>query len=299
MNIDDENISDSPDNDHLPSGDDTASGSTNERPLGYWLRVVDGLLTAEFATALQAEGLDRRDWMLLNVVSGDVDAPGLSERLARKGKRLRGLEDRGWIEQSGDGTWALTDTGRAERARIGEIVDGIRARVVDAVGAEAYATTMSSLEAIARELGWDDTDPTQGFRGFRGFGGPRPFRPEIRFGFGPNRHHGFEPGRPGHPGRPGTWDSAGYEADAHDGCRDQGWRGVAESAGRHSGFGPHGHGGHGHHRHGDHGGHHRHGGHRGDGPHGQSRGRGEHRAQDAYERGFDAGFARGREAGAA
>ena len=62
---------------------DTGSGPADRRPIGYWLRVVDGLLTHEFAVALEAEGLSRRDWMLLNVLSGDVDAPGLSERLAR------------------------------------------------------------------------------------------------------------------------------------------------------------------------------------------------------------------------
>jgi hypothetical protein len=282
MNIDDENIPDDTADD-ITDGSGTEPSPTRQRPLGYWLRVVDGLLTTEFAIALEAEGLARRDWMLLNVVSGDVDAPGLRERLARKGKRLRALEERGWVEQRGDGTWTLTDTGRTEKERIGEIVDGIRDRVVGAVGAEAYATTMSSLEAIARELGWDETDPTKGRRGFRGFGGPRPFRPEIRFGFGPNRHHGFEPGRPGHPGRPGTWDAAGHDHHADDeGCRHHGWRGVAD-AGRHAGFGPSGHRGHGGHGRGGHGHH----------------GGGERGAQDAYERGFDAGFARGREAGAA
>ena len=276
-----EDISDN-DNDN-----DSGSGPTDRRPLGYWLRVVDGLLTHEFAVALEAEGLTRRDWMLLNVLSGDVDAPGLNERLARKGKRLRSLEDRGWAEQRGDGTWVLTDLGRSEKERIGEIVDGIRSRVVDAVGDEAFATTMASLEAIARELGWDESDAgRRGFPhgpGFGGFGRPRPFRPEIRFGWGPNRHHGFEPGRPGHPGRPGTWDEAPHDA-YDDGCRGHGPSHHAHAHhGEHHGRPHHGHrGGHGH------------------GGHGHGHGHGGHgRAQDAYERGFDAGFTRGRESGAA
>jgi hypothetical protein len=184
---------------------DTGNRPQDHRPLGYWLRVVEGLLTREFAVALQGEGLDRRDWMLLNALAGDVDAPGLSERLARKGKRLRSLEHREWVEQSGDGSWTLTDLGRAEKERIGEIVDGIRSRLVDAVGDEAFATTMASLETIARELGWDENDV-----GCLGHGG-----------------HGH-----GHPGH------------------------------KHSG-------------------------------------RGRHRAQAAYERGFEAGFARGQSVGAA
>lgn len=255
-------------NDHLP---------TDKRPLGYWLRAVDALLTREFAQALEAEGISRRDWMLLNVLSGDVDAPGLSERLARKGKRLRSLEERGWVEETGDGTWTLTEAGRAEKERVGGIVDGIRSRLVDAVGAEAFADTMSSLEAMARELGWDENEGFghgpgfghgfgpgpgfgHGFPGGPGFG--RPFNPEIRFGWGPNRHRGFAPGRPGQPAERGDEPFSGH---AHgDGCH---------------GHGPHGGHGFPHHRHGH--------------------GHGERDAQGAYERGFDAGFARGRESGAA
>ena len=280
------------------------------RPMGSWLRIVDGLLTREFAAALDGEDLDRRDWMLLNAVSGDVHAPGLDERLARNGKRLRALEARGWIEQGGDGTWALSDLGREEKERIGEVVDGIRSRVVNAVGDEAFATTLASLEAIARELGWDDGDiDRHGFPagpGFGGFGRPRPFRPEIRFGWGPNRHRGFEPGRPGHPGHPGTSNSTRHDA-YDDGCRSHGWHGHhdgAHSAHEHHGHHDYGHGArwgledHGNHGHGHaHHGHAHHGhAHHGHAHHGHSRGR---RAQQAYERGFDAGFARGQESGAA
>ncbi|MFD4958130.1 MarR family winged helix-turn-helix transcriptional regulator [Microbacterium sp. NPDC058389] len=263
------------------------------RPLGYWLRAVDGLLTRAFAEALDAEGVSRRDWMLLNVVSGDVDAPGLAERLARKGKRLRSLQDRGWVLEKGDGTWELTDLGRAEKERIGAIVDGIRSRVTGAVGDDAYTQLTTSLEAIARELGWDETTaaergfgrpgfgrpgfgrPPFGVPGFGpdfgpgfGFGGrPRPFEPEIRDGFGPNRHRGFGPGRPGRPAERGDEQMRGRGHGPQPGCDE----------GR-----DHPHGGHGHHDHPHYGGHGR----------GQGGGR---RAQEAYERGFDAGFARGRE----
>ncbi|MEV4686557.1 hypothetical protein [Microbacterium sp. LWH3-1.2] len=279
------------------------------RPLGYWLRAVDTLLTRRFASALQAEGITRRDWMILNVLSGDIDAPGFRERLARKGKRLRGLEERGWAEEQGDGTWALTDFGRSEKERIGAIVDDIRTRVVAAVGDdEAYAALTGSLEAIARELGWDEntTVPERGFGGFGrpgfrpdfgpgfrpdfgpgmrpgfgpGFGGrPRPFDRDVHDGYGRNRHRGFGPGRPGHAAERFDEPMRGY---GDDGCH-----------------GHHPHAGHSHH---DHEAHvHPHGdrGHRGGHP---SHGRGDNggrRTQQAYERGFDAGFARGRESGAA
>ena len=291
---------------------------TDRRPLGYWLRAVDGLLTREFATALEAEGVSRRDWMLLNLLSGDIDAPELRERLARKGKRLRGLEERGWVEEHGDGTWSLTDLGRSEKDRIGVTVDGIRSRVVDAVGdAEAYAALTTSLEAIAREFGWDEstTGRERGFGGFGGFGGrgfpgfgpqfrghgfgpswgpgfggrPRPFDPDIHDGYGHNRHRGFAPGRPGHPAERFDEPMRGYGDDGCHGHHPHAGHTHPDHEAGHDHHGHHDDHGHGHH--GDHG-HHGHHGERG-------HGRGGRGAQQAYERGFDAGFARGRVAGAA
>lgn len=185
-----------------------------QRPLGYWLRVVDGLISAEFATAFASEGVDRRDWMLLSALAGDVDVPPFAAKLARRGKRLRRLEDRGWAHEESDGSWTLTDDGREAKERLGAIVNGVRERVAGAVSPEDFATTIASLEAIAHELGGDEPDARawRHRRGFgRGFGrrgapggfGPGPFG---RGGFGPgafgpgpfDEHEG--PGRGFQPG---------------------------------------------------------------------------------------------------
>jgi hypothetical protein len=223
---------------------------TASRPLGYWLRVVDGLLTRQFADAFAGDHLDRRDWMLLNVLDGSIEAPFVAARLARGGKRVRALADRGWIVCSDDG-WALTDEGRAAKDRLSADVDGIRDRVSAAVSPEDLATTMASLEAIARELGWDETaarGERSWSRGHRRHGG-HGFGPHGGRGFGRHGGHGFGPG-----------------------------------FGRHGGHGFGRHGGHGF---GPRAGH-------GFGPHGE-----QHRSDEhAYERGFDAGFSRGREAAA-
>jgi len=236
------------DTDFTPPSDEGTAGTAREGvpterlPLGYWLRTVDALITREFAAAFDGADIDRRDWMLLNALSGGAPLPSFAERFVRKGKRLRNLADRGWVEENGDGTWSLTDEGRAAQAELGEIVDGIRSRVADAVSPEDYATTMASLEAIARELGWEEGQRMPR----RGFGRGRDFGPGFRPGFGPA-------------------------------------------------FGPHCHP-HGAHDHGarHHGAHH-HSGHGGRG-HGERSGRS---AQRAYERGFDAGFSRGRTAATA
>ena len=282
--------------DEIPGAGTEGALPTDSRPLGYWLRQVDARLTREFATVLADEGVTRRDWMLLNAVSGDVDVPGLAERLARKGKRLAGLERRGWVDEAGDGTWTLTAEGRAAKDRIASLVGDIRGRVAGAVPPEDFATTMTSLEAIARELGW--TEDAASDRG-RGFG------PRFGRGFGPGFGRGFHPG----------WGRAFVPG------RGEGW-GPDNEFGPGHGFGPghefgpghgHGHGhdfehdprcGHGHgHEHYAHGGHygdpdHTHG-HR---PHAHHHGHRRHDhsdrhdnrrgAEHAYERGFDAGYAR-------
>lgn len=233
----------------------THDGDSPERPtlpLGYWLRAVDATIGREFATALAAEDVDRRDWMLLNAVSGDVDVPAwLASRVqGRGGKRLRALAERGWVTRTED-SWALTDEGRAAKARIAGIVDGIRERVSGAVSAEDYATMTASLEAIARELGWVESErmPRFGRRGRRGFGPG--FRPEFGPGFTP----GFDSGS-----RPGF--GPGFRPEFGPGFRP--------------GFGPRDHSGAGEHC-----------GRRGHGRHDH---RGERHAERAFERGFDAGF---------
>lgn len=291
------------------------AGTPTERPLGYWLRLVDALITREFARTLENEGVGRRDWMLLNVLSGTIEVPGLAERLARRGKHLRRLEERGWVAPAGDGTWSLTDEGRAAQERLTALVSGIREKVAGAVSPEEFATMTASLEAIAGELGWDETTrwPGRGFGG-RGFGrgfGPgfgRGFGAGFGRGFGPEFGHGFGPGR-------GPWH--GFDPDAEDADAPRRPQPM-EGPNLHRGFGPggdprhphgrgdqhghrywrdadpehpgHGHGGHGHGGHGcePHGEHPHHRGHeRG---HGKARRAAEH----GYERGFAAGFAAGR-----
>lgn len=219
-------------------------------PLGYWLRAVDALIGREFASALAAEDVDRRDWMLLGAISGDADVPAwFASRLhGRGGKRLRALAERGWVTRTDD-AWALTDQGRAAKTRLAGIVDGIRARVSSAVSAEDYAIMTASLEAIARELGGDESEPMPrlGRRGGRGGFGPgfgRGFGPGFGRGFGP----GFGPAFGPTPG-PGFGRRGGHP-------------GAPEHCGRRE------------HRHGEHG----------------AGRRGERHTERAFERGFDAGF---------
>ena len=244
------------------------------RPFGYWLKAADRLMAAEFAAAFDGEHASRRDWRILNIVDGTAQ----SDR-PLNGNKLHRLVERGWVTPDGDG-WTLTDDGRAAKERLGALVDEIRTKVADAVSPEDMATTLASLEKIARAFGWDEETPLprgrrHGFggprhgRGFpRGFGRPfgRGFGPGFRPGFGPDAGHGHAHGH-----------GSDFGPDAEHGCRH------GEPGSDHSGHGRPGHG-HGH-------GRPEYPGHRGHGPQ-----RAERIAQHAFERGFDAGFTRGRDA---
>ena len=208
----------------------TPDEGTTTRPIGFWLRVVDAKISEQFDEAFAPEGVSRRDWMLLSMLDGDAAHPAFAERIARKaarggrgrgGKRLAELEERGWISRTDEG-WTLTDEGRAAKERLGATVAEIRSRVAAAVTPEQFDTTLASLEAIARELGWDESQPL-----------PRRRGPFGRRGFGPGMHRGFSPEH-GH---------------GHDHGHRHGGHGHHEHPGAHGHGHGHGHGGCGHHEH--------------------------------------------------
>jgi hypothetical protein len=238
----------------------STSDPQNPRPFGYWIKAVDRLMAAEFATAFEREGATRRDWRLLNVIDGSVPAG----RPLHPGK-LRGLVERGWVTKDGE-SWTLTDEGRAAKERLGAVVDGIRAQVADAVSPEDFDTTVATLEQIARTFGWDENTPLP--RGRRGDG-----RGHAEHHHGEHHGHGRRHGAPFGRGH-------GFGSDAHE-CQHPHAHG--EGRGRSHGhsfdrergprFAPEfGHGV--------------------EHPHGRDR----RAAQVAFERGFDAGFSRGRDA---
>ncbi|UOE43286.1 MarR family winged helix-turn-helix transcriptional regulator [Agromyces larvae] len=207
------------------SGSEKPDFPTSRRPLGFWLKLVDRRISDEMGALFADEGITRRDWRTLNLLAGDADDERLAHKLRHRPDLLGRLADLGWVDVPADphDGPSLTDAGRTARDRLLERVTGLRARVAGAVSPEDFATTLATLEAIARELGWDESQPMpRGRRGGRGFG--------RRFA------HGFGHGRRGFPGfAPGAGpehDGYGHERGGHE--RDFG-------RGPRAGFGPHPH----------------------------------------------------------
>ncbi|MDF2576153.1 MAG: hypothetical protein K0S05_3065, partial [Agromyces sp.] len=138
------------------------------RPLGFWLKVVDRRISEEMETLFEADGITRRDWRMLNLLAGTAQDEHLADRLHAKPQVLHRLVERGWVAGFPP---EITDTGREARERLETKVTALRQRVAGSVPPEDFAITMRSLEAIARELGWDETQPPpRGGRGGRRFG---------------------------------------------------------------------------------------------------------------------------------
>ena len=58
------------------------------RPIGFWLRLVDGLINEQFDATVEEHGVTRRQWQIMNVLA---EAPATARRLADLGAPL-GLE---------------------------------------------------------------------------------------------------------------------------------------------------------------------------------------------------------------
>ena len=82
---------------------------TDQRPIGFWLQLVDGLITAQFESSLDEHGVTRRQWQLLSALdvgSSSVDALGDDSA-----EQLTELIDSGWVDATPTG-YELTDRGR-------------------------------------------------------------------------------------------------------------------------------------------------------------------------------------------
>lgn len=137
----------------------------NPRPIGYWLKLVDRLIDERFAAIIEEHGVTRQQWQLLNVLQNEPSTveqldqaiapfiqPGAEETAI---EHLAELVDSEWITIDGL-LYSLTERGRSAFGRLQEVVDALRAQTGEGLSPEQYATTLSALERMAVNLGWQD-----------------------------------------------------------------------------------------------------------------------------------------------
>ena len=139
---------------------------TEQRPIGFWLKLVDRLIDERFALTLEEHGVTRRQWQLLNVLSrGNATVHALDAAVEpflatddgeSADEHLAELVDSGWVTVTPSG-YELTDHGRTALTGLSGVVRANREQATEGIGEAEYDQTLATLEAIARNLGWSET----------------------------------------------------------------------------------------------------------------------------------------------
>jgi DNA-binding MarR family transcriptional regulator len=137
----------------------------DQRPIGFWLKLLDGLFDEQFAVTLDEHGVTRRQWQLLNVLSrGDATIEQLNAAVApflageddeSASDHLAELVESTWVDVTAGG-YQLTERGRGALERLSAVVSDQRTMVAAGLSEDEYLTTVATLERMARNLGWSD-----------------------------------------------------------------------------------------------------------------------------------------------
>jgi hypothetical protein len=136
----------------------------DQRPIGYWLRLVDGLIDEQFARTLDEHGVTRMQWQLLNVLArGQASVEMLDAAVApflvAGGEttldHLTELIESAWVDATPTG-YELTERGHGALDRLTNVVAEQRTLMSAGVTEGDYLTTVSTLERMATNLGWSD-----------------------------------------------------------------------------------------------------------------------------------------------
>ncbi len=134
----------------------------DQRPIGYWVRLVDSLIDEQFARTLDEHGVTRMQWQLLNVLSRGqasvemLDAavkPYLVAGAETTLDHLTELIESAWVDATPTG-YELTERGHGALDRLTNVVAGQRTAMAAGVAEDEYLTTTRTLERMAANLGW-------------------------------------------------------------------------------------------------------------------------------------------------
>ena len=139
---------------------------TDQRPIGFWLKLVDRLIDERFAETLDEHGVTRRQWQLLTVLSrGTATVTHLDEAVApflstaddeSSAEHLSELIESGWVDATAAG-YEVTDRGRIAYERLAEVVAANRAKASEGITEQEYRETIDVLERLATNLGYTAT----------------------------------------------------------------------------------------------------------------------------------------------
>jgi len=140
--------------------------ATQERPIGFWLKLVDQLVDEQYGASFEEHGVTRRQWQMMNMLTnGPATEKELSDQLrpffpaveaGTSAELIEELADSGWVAVR-DGEYSLTDLGSRSLENLRGAVERIRDQLTEEVSEEEYAALVSVLQRMAGNLGWSET----------------------------------------------------------------------------------------------------------------------------------------------
>ena len=134
-----------------------------QKPIGYWLKHADEVITEHVDRVLSDNGFTRFCWQVLNIIyqAGTITESGVFDTVHTfiDRQRLDEILDRfveeGWLVKfgRGDGTQlTLTGAGKAQRETVFELQSEVRRRAMQGITEQEYTTVIDVLERMVRNL---------------------------------------------------------------------------------------------------------------------------------------------------
>lgn len=131
----------------------------HSKPIGWYLKEADSLITAAFGNAFESFGLTRFHWQLLRNIAdnGEVYTKAYYPQVARFitpetfQTIITSLQDRDWISVHNDAC-RFTVSGAGAFAEIEERQKHIREKMLEGTYPEDYAHTILFLDRIIQNL---------------------------------------------------------------------------------------------------------------------------------------------------
>lgn len=136
-----------------------------QRPLGFWLKLVDGLINQQFDGLVEEHGVTRPQWQIMNVLaenpSTETELTNVlkpffdSTASVSAAEPVTELLESGWVDFDGE-RYSLTELGHESLLRLGEVVEHQREKITENIPAEEYEATLDVLQRMAHNLGWSE-----------------------------------------------------------------------------------------------------------------------------------------------
>jgi DNA-binding MarR family transcriptional regulator len=133
------------------------------KPIGYWLKHADNVITEHIDRVLSENGFTRSRWQVLNIVyqAGTITRSGVLDTMqtfieARQlDEIIEEFVEQGWVVEHGEEEGAqltLAEAGKAQRETIFELQSEVRRRTMQGITEREYATVIDVLERMVSNL---------------------------------------------------------------------------------------------------------------------------------------------------